>query len=269
MRYPVVAGRFYESEGEVLHRQIAKCFQHPHGPGPVGVNGTKRDIVAMLAPHAGYMASGPAQAHAYHAIATDGLPELYVIIGPGHTGRGAPVAVSDEDFWTPLGVCETDMEVVSKLKGIVKVDRSAHLHEHSVEVQIPFIQFIDPAPKMVAVVMNVQDPESAAETARSLRQACEGKDTLFIASSDLSHYVPKARANREDKQVLEKALDLDVAGIYETIRSLGVSACGFGPIATAIMASQPTRSQLLKYMDSGDTIGMGDVVGYAAMSFLS
>ena len=267
MRYPVVAGRFYEGEGEALHRQIAKCFQHPHGPGPLGVNGTKRDIVAMLAPHAGYMASGPAQAHAYHVIATDGLPELYVIIGPGHTGRGAPVAVSDEDFWTPLGVCETDMDVVSRMKGIVKIDRSAHLHEHSVEVQIPFIQFIDPAPKMVAVVMNVQDPESAAETARSLRQACEGKDTVFIASSDMSHYVRKERANREDLEVLDRVVDLDVQGMYSAIRRLGVSACGFGPIAAAMMAAEPSSARLLKYMDSGDTIGMGDVVGYAAAEF--
>ena len=268
MRYPVVAGRFYESEGDTLQRQISKCFQHRHGPGPLTDPGTSREIVGMLAPHAGYMASGPAQAHSYHAILADGLPDLYVVIGPGHSGRGAPVAVSDEDFWTPLGVCETDMDVVSRLKGIVEVDRRAHMQEHSVEVQMPFIQTIDPSPKVVAVVMNAQDMESAAETARSLRDACEGMDVLYIASSDLSHYVPKEKANREDMKVLDKVVDLDVAGMYDTIRRLGVTACGFGPIAAAMMASQPSRSKLLKYMDSGDTVGMGDVVGYAAVSFL-
>lgn len=267
MRYPVVAGVFYESEGDALQRQIGKCFQHVHGPGPLPPPGSERRICAALAPHAGYMASGPAAAHTYHAIMEDGLPELYVVIGPGHRGRGATVAVSDEDFWTPLGVCETDMEVVERIQGIVEVDRAAHQQEHSVEVQLPFIQTIDPSPRIVAVVMNAQDPESARETARSLREACEGKDTVFIASSDLSHYVSKERATHDDLAVVERVIDLDVEGMYGTIRDLDVSACGFGPIAAALMAADPSSSRLLKYMDSGDMIPMDDVVGYAAAVF--
>ncbi|HIJ00590.1 MAG TPA: AmmeMemoRadiSam system protein B [Candidatus Methanomethylophilaceae archaeon] len=267
MRYPVVAGRFYEGEAEALRRQIDHCFLHPHGPGPLPKSGSRRSIVAALAPHAGYMASGPAAAHVYHAILADGLPELYVLIGPGHTGSGAPVAASDEDFLTPLGVCETDREAVSKLDGIVEVDRRAHMMEHSLEVQIPFIQTIDPSPKIVAVVMNTQDPQSAVETARSLRKASAGKDTLFIASSDLSHYVPQARAEKDDMYLVERILALDVEGIYEAIAYRHISACGFGPIVAAILASKPSSAELLKYMTSGDMIPMNDVVGYAAVAF--
>lgn len=267
MRYPVVAGRFYESEGDLLQKQIEKCFQHPHGPGPAPAPGSERSIVAAVAPHAGYMASGPAAAHVYHAIISDGLPELYVIIGPGHRGMGAPVAVSDEDFWTPLGVVETDRDVVSRMGGIAQVDRRAHEQEHSVEVQLPFIQHIDPSPRIVPVVMNAQDMESAAALAESVAEATEGKDTVVIASSDMSHYVSKQRAGADDGAVVERILDLDVEGMYRTIGQRRVSACGYGPIAAAMLATSPSSARLLKYMDSGDMIPMDDVVGYASVAF--
>ncbi len=267
MRYPVVSGRFYESEGELLHRQIEKCFQHPHGPGPAPSPGSERSIVAAVAPHAGYMASGPAAAHVYHEIISDGLPELYVIIGPGHRGAGAAAAVSDEDFWTPLGVVETDQDTVSRMKGIAEVDRRAHEHEHSVEVQLPFIQYIDPSPRIVAVVMNSQDMETAAELAESVAEATAGKDALVIASNDMSHYVSRQRAGKDDGALVDRILDLDVEGMYRTIEERRVSACGYGPIAAAMLATAPSSARLLKYMDSGDMIPMDDVVGYASVAF--
>lgn len=248
-------------------KELERCFLSPLGPGhlPEVVKDGERRLVGAMVPHAGLVFSGPVAAHVYAEIAKDGLPETVVIIGPNHTGHGRPVSASAESFETPMGIMKVDLEIVSRLRGVVEIDRTAHLYEHSLEVQLPFLQYLSPALKIVPVVMGQQDIIMAKETAKILREACAGKDVLYLASTDFSHYVSASVAKERDGKVIQKILDLDAEGMMETVSSLDVSMCGYGPVATMLLASGGSKARLLHYGNSGDVRPMNDVVGYAAM----
>ncbi len=141
MRAPAVAGKFYPSREDETLDMIGRLFESSLGEIPdLNVEG-KRRIRGAVVPHAGYVYSGPVAAHAYAAMAKDGFPETFVIIGPNHHALGAPVAVSTEDFLTPLGPMRIDRDIAESLNGIIVNDPLSHRYEHSIEVQIPFIQF--------------------------------------------------------------------------------------------------------------------------------
>ncbi|RMF89482.1 MAG: AmmeMemoRadiSam system protein B, partial [Methanobacteriota archaeon] len=143
VRTPHVAGQFYEADPERLRRQIEGSFLHPLGPGALPEKGaarSERDIVACISPHAGYMYSGPPAAHVYHALSGQEPPSRVVILGPNHTGIGGVLSTSIEDWATPLGVARVDREAVAALN--IPVDEYAHRYEHSLEVQLPFLQYI-------------------------------------------------------------------------------------------------------------------------------
>ncbi|MBC7129952.1 AmmeMemoRadiSam system protein B, partial [Candidatus Bathyarchaeota archaeon] len=158
VRHPYVAGAFYEASPQLLRKQIEQCFLHKLGPKAtpqVADNGPRR-IIGLISPHAGYMYSGPVAAHAYYSLAMDGRIDLAVILGPNHSGYGSALAIMREGVWrTPLGDVEVDREVadeIVKLSNIVDVDEVAHRYEHSIEVQIPFLQYIyDSAFRIVPV----------------------------------------------------------------------------------------------------------------------
>ncbi|MCL2786782.1 MAG: AmmeMemoRadiSam system protein B [Methanomassiliicoccaceae archaeon] len=267
MRYPAVAGRFYPDDKRALIDNIEKCFTHGIGPGMPGECGNKRELTAVIAPHAGYMASGMNAACAYKEIIEDGLPEVYVIIGPDHHGIPYAAAVCGEPYVTPLGVCGVHEEVVKRIREHIPDDVRAHRYEHSVEVQVPFIQYADKNARIVPIIMGDQSKECAEYVSRVVREACEGIDRIVIASSDLSHYVPKKTAASEGKDVLDMICDLNVNGMYDVIFEQKITACGFGPMAVA-MSSGCSSAKLLKYSDSSDSLGMsGDVVGYASVAF--
>ena len=270
MRQPAVAGRFYPDDPEDLERMISWCFQHRLGPGLPGRTGDSRRILGAMAPHAGYMCSGMTAARTYRALKEDGLPELYVIIGPDHygTAMGRTVLCS-EDFATPLGVCRTDREVCARLAGRFPDSPRAHAREHAVEVQVPFIQYIDPDPRIVAITMGDQSPACAAELADALREACSGRDAVVIASTDMSHYIPKEDAARLDGMVLDEVSRMDVQGMYSVVYGNRVSMCGYGPTATAMLFSEGCVPRMLGHTDSYDALGMdpGAVVGYASAVF--
>lgn len=270
MRYPAVAGRFYRADKEGLKHQIRSCFEHPLGPGLPGKPTGQRKIVGAVAPHAGYTASGMNAAHVYKAIAEDGLPDAYVVIGPDHRGIPFPAALCSEPYVTPLGVCEVHMGIAGKLSEEVRDSPDAHMSEHSVEVQIPFIKTIDPDAKIVPIIMRDQSLPAAQRLAASVRKACEGYDVIVIASSDLSHYIPKKRATELDGTVLDAISRMDAESMYETIAKNKISACGYGPIATAMAASEPAVAKILKYTDSWDSLGfdMSAVVGYGSALFV-
>lgn len=270
MRIPVVAGRFYPAEEHSLIHEMENCFLHPLGPGLPAQEGSERSVVSAVAPHAGYRASGMNAAHVYKAIKEDGLPEAYVIIGPDHHGVPYNAVLCSEPYLTPLGECCIHDEIAERLGGMIPDDPAAHAFEHSIEVQVPFLQFIDKDPKIVPIIMRNQDMRSAEKLAEQIRKACEGFDTVVIASSDLSHYIPKDAAARSDMELIRRALDMDVPGMYMAVDRLNISACGYGPIAASILSSEPSSSELLKYSDSFDSLG-GDrskVVGYASMAFM-
>ncbi|MDR0334706.1 MAG: AmmeMemoRadiSam system protein B [Methanomassiliicoccaceae archaeon] len=267
MRYPAVAGRFYSDSKDALTEEIRDCFTHAIGPGLPGGCRNERKITSAIAPHAGYAASGMNAAHVYKAIAEDGLPEAYVIIGPDHRGIPYDVALCGVPYVTPLGVCSVHDDIVKKLRKIIPDDPRSHRYEHSVEVQIPFIQYIDPNAKIVPIIMGDQSRECAKFLSEAITEACTGHDTVVIASSDLSHYVSKKRAHSEGTDVLNKVCALDIPGMYGTIEKRDITACGYGPMAVA-MSAGCSSAELLKYSDSEDSLGLsGEVVAYASVAF--
>ncbi|MFQ5887790.1 MAG: MEMO1 family protein [Candidatus Hydrothermarchaeales archaeon] len=273
VRSPSVAGQFYRSDLKGLKKQVKSMFLHDLGPGKLPEKGEgERDIVACVVPHAGYMYSGPAAAHVYFQLAKQKKPETIIILGPNHRGYGSAIATTKEPWTTPLGTVNIDEDVADSLwKGcdIVDMDELAHRYEHSLEVQIPFLQYIYGDFKFVPIVMGIQDLKMASEIANCLSKI--RKDILVIASSDFTHYESSKEAEHKDKKALNAILDLDEKRFINTVYDLNISICGYGPITVAISVAKKlgaTKAELLKYMTSGDITGdKSQVVAYAGIVF--
>jgi len=278
IRRPTQAGAFYEGNAEALKLQIENCFLHEFGPQKlpsVNVDGSRR-IVGLVCPHAGYMFSGAVAANAYYALASDGKPDTVVILGPNHTGYGSGLAVAAEGFWrTPLGDVEVDGETASEIvqeARIVDVDELAHRFEHSVEVQLPFLQYLYGSTfKFVPMCFQMQDLDSAVEVGKALATVLAGKSAVVIASSDMTHYEPQRNAVAKDMAVLKAVEAMDEKRFYSVIEKQNVTACGYGPIAASIVATKALgvkEANVLCYKTSGDVSGdYSRVVGYAAVCF--
>lgn len=264
MRHPAVSGRFYPADRDELLACIGECFTHPLGPGLPGRTGNGRTIAAAIVPHAGYMASGMNAAYAYRKIAEDGLPEAYIIIGPDHVGVPYGAVMCDEDFLTPLGRCRIHGDIAAELMETIPCDCDAHRYEHSIEVQVPFLQFIDGDPKIVPIIMGDQSKASADMLAHEIRKVCAGRDVIVMASSDMSHYTPKEHAARMNAAVSDRIREKDVDGMYSVIGKNRISVCGYGPMAAAVLGSEPSKVEILKYSDSWDSLryDADSVVGY-------
>lgn len=278
IRHSSQAGAFYAGTAQSLKAQIEGCFTHRFGPGklPKVVEDGFRNVVGLLCPHAGYMYSGPVAAHAYYNLAADGKPDVVVIFGPNHTGRGSALALMSEGVWrTPLGEIKIDTSTAKQIvdeSRIVDVDDSAHTFEHSIEVQLPFLQYLyGSAFKFVPICFLMQDLESSREVGRAVAKALSGKNGLIIASTDMTHYEPHERAQRKDKMVIDAVAKMDEELYYSTVESQNISTCGYGPTVAVITAAKllgAKRAQLLCYKTSGDVISdFSSVVGYASMSF--
>ena len=274
VRRPCVAGTFYPADPERLRQTIEGCFTHGLGPGRMPrPEASERRIVSVVCPHAGYMYSGPVAAHSYYHLAAEAKPTSVVVIGPNHTGLGSPIAMMGRGAWeTPLGEVEIDAELadsILKASDIIDIDEWAHQREHSIEVQLPFLQYIyGPDLRFVPICMGFQDLESSREVGRAVAQAVKGADAIIMASTDLTHQEPQASASRKDRMVIESILSLDEATLQERVRANRISMCGYGPVSAAIVASKmlgATRAELLAYHTSGDITGDHyAVVGYAA-----
>jgi AmmeMemoRadiSam system protein B len=278
VRNPTQAGAFYEGNGESLKRQIENCFLHELGPGkiPKVVRDGPRQVVGLICPHAGYMFSGPVAAHAYYKQALDGKPDVVVIFGPNHMGYGSALAVMNEGLWrTPLGDVEVDSATANQIaheSRIIDVDDSAHRLEHSIEVQLPFLQYLYGSEfKIVPICFLMQDLASSREVGQAAAKVLAEKNALIIASSDMTHYEPQDRAAEKDVSALEAVEAMDEAKFYSTVETQGISACGYGPITALITGAKilgAKEAKLLCYKTSGDVIGdYSSVVGYAAVCF--
>ena len=278
VRRPCQAGAFYAGTTKSLKTQIENCFLHEFGPGkiPEIAKEGRRQIIGFVCPHAGYMFSGAVAAHAYYQLALDGKPDVVFLFGPNHTGHGSGLAVMNDGFWrTPLGDVEIDSEFANQVvreSRIVDVDDSAHRFEHSIEVQLPFLQFLYGSEfKIVPICFLMQDLSSAREVGGAVAKVLAGKNGVIIASSDMTHYEPQESAERKDKMVLEAVEAMDEAKLYSVIEAHRVSACGYGPIAALMTAAKilgAKEAKLLCYKTSGDVIGdYSSVVGYAAVCF--
>jgi len=278
VRRPCQAGAYYEGNAESLKRQIESCFLNKLGPGeiPEVAKAGLREVIGLVCPHAGYMFSGPVAAHAYHKLALDGKPDTVVIFGPNHTGYGSALAVMNEGVWrTPLGDVDVDSETANRIvheSRIVDVDDSAHRLEHSIEVQLPFIQYLYGSElKIVPICFLMQDLSSAREVGQSVAKVLAGKNAVAIASSDMTHYEQQERAAKKDKLALEAIEALNEAKFYSTVETQHISTCGYGPIIALMTAAKilgTKEAKLLCYKTSGDVIGdYSSVVGYAAVCF--
>ncbi|MEM2103989.1 MAG: AmmeMemoRadiSam system protein B [Candidatus Bathyarchaeia archaeon] len=278
IRYPCQAGAFYAGTAESLKRQIEECFLHKLGPGkiPKVLEAGPRRIVGVVCPHAGYMYSGPVAAHAYYSLALDGKPDVVVLFGPNHTGYGSALAVMSEGFWrTPLGDVEVDEATANSLvkeASILDVDDYAHRYEHSIEVQLPFLQFLFNSQfRIVPVCFLMQDLHSSVEVGKAAAKVLAGKNAVIIASSDMTHYEPHKSAEKKDRLVLQAVEDMDTAKLYSVVEEHGITACGYGPIAALVTAAKmlgAKEAKLLCYKTSGDVSGdYSAVVGYGAVQF--
>ncbi len=278
IRRPNVAGQFYEADAEALRAQIKNCFLHEFGPKKlpkVNFQSHPRNIVGLICPHAGYMYSGPVAASAFYELALDGKPDTIVLLGPNHTGYGSALSLMSEGVWkTPLGDIEVDSKIASNIlheTSIIDVDELAHRYEHSLEVQLPFLQFLfGNTFKILPICFLMQDYDSAVEVGRALEEALDATNTVVIASSDMTHYEPAKNAAAKDQAALKAVLDMDAKCFYETVESQNITACGYAPITALITYANGicAKAKLLNYHNSGDITGdHSSVVGYAAVSF--
>ncbi len=273
MRYPRVAGQFYPADTDELRGQIENSFLHPIGPGEIPETIAGGNLLAVMAPHAGYVFSGPVAAHSYKAVA-ESFPEggTFVIIGPNHTGYGAPLALTTHNWKMPFGDVRIDRTLAEMLlSGGIEDDISAHRYEHSIEVQIPFIQYFSDNFRFVPIVMMDQSMRTAIRLGKLLRKAIREHErrTVIVASTDFSHYVPKDWAYSYDALALDRIGDMDIEGLYKILKKYGISMCGYGPVAATIEAirDRVAASKILKYATSGDVMPMADVVGYGSAAW--
>jgi len=276
---------FYADTAAELREEIRTCFLSPLGPGrlPETAANGKRALRGLMCPHAGYYYSGAAAAHAYARLAEDGAPETAILMGPNHRAIGAPIAILSRGvFRTPLGEVPIDTstaETIEQLVPVVREDENAHIPEHSLEVQLPFLQTVAPKARIVPIVFGrVYYDSETVDVLKALGKALASLlgdpayHRVLIASTDLMHYVPRDEAYRMDEIALQAVRELDGERLMEEVFRRDISMCGVMPTATMLFALREvgiTQGEVLCHYTSGDVPG-GDtrhVVGYAACAF--
>lgn len=279
-RRPIVAGQFYEEGSEELREQISSCFKNKFGPGELPGKRKDNQIFGIIAPHAGYVYSGPCQAWAFKEIAESSLPEVYVIIGLSHAGYST--CISLEDWETPLGVIKTDKELGAALieKGI-RVNEKSHLNEHSLEVQIPFLQFVNEEEVKILPIIASEDIDYR-ELAEKIVKAIDetGKKAVLIASSDFTHfgvsygYMPfasdvKQKLYELDRKAISFVENLNSTKFLQYTDETRATICGKQAVAVVAEACKmlgAKQGKLLQYYTSGDIFGdYRNAVGYASI----
>jgi AmmeMemoRadiSam system protein B len=234
-----------------------------------------RNIVGLICPHAGYMYSGAVAASGFFELAQDGLPETIVLLGPNHSGYGSGLSLLREGIWqTPLGDIQIDTKLADAILSktdIIDIDDTAHSFEHSIEVQLPFLQYLyGDKFKIIPICFLIQDYNSAIEVGNALHEALTAHNTVVVASSDMTHYESAQQAKKKDLSALDAITALDAPRFYETIEAQNITVCGHAPITALIAYAQSlnAKAELLNYRTSGDVSGNhSSVVGYASMLF--
>lgn len=288
VRKPTVAGQFYNGNRTDLEQSIRECFLDKRGPGDLPETGQrKKNIKGLVVPHAGYIYSGAIAANSYYYLSKNGFADTFIILGPNHTGMGSGVSIMTEGSWeTPLGTASINEALAKKLwTGIIDKDQIAHMHEHSIEVQLPFLQFCarDKKFDFIPICMAMQDFETSEEVGNILANAIKGTDekVVIIASSDFSHAgfnyasmpplgvrVDKY-AEKQDKLAIEKILEVDPKGLIDTVHKNNITMCGYGPVAVMLTASKmlgAKQVELLKYGTSYEVQPSSSCVGYGALA---
>ena len=275
VRTPAVAGMFYPKTNQELKSSVRNCFLHKYGPGKLPPSSHDKKIVGVICPHAGYEYSGPIAANSYYAISSQ-RPDLVIIIGPNHWGIGRNIATMKEGIWrTPLGDIEVDTESaieINKISKMIELDSFSHTRDHCLEVQLPMLQEIFSHKfKILPLILIDQSHKAAAEIGKAIARIAKIKKTLIIGSSDFTHYEPNDFAHEQDKALIDTIIDLNLDTFYSTLKEKQVSACGYGAIASTMIACKElgaVKGNLIKYATSGDITGnKSSVVGYASIVF--
>jgi AmmeMemoRadiSam system protein B/AmmeMemoRadiSam system protein A len=263
IRPPVVAGQFYPASPRQLKAMIK---------GMIDEKAEKEEVIGLVSPHAGYEYSGPVVGALVSRIK---FKDTFIIMGPNHTGRGKAFSIMTEGVWqTPLGDIEIDSELAKRILGFsryLKEDQVAHLDEHSIEVQLPFLQYFKPDVKFVPIVFSFGTGDIYQEIGREIARATKElkREVVIMASSDMTHYESQESAQWKDAQAIEAIVELNEEKLLQRVQTLNITMCGYAPAVSLISAAKElgaTRAELVKYQTSGDTTGdYSSVVGYAGI----
>lgn len=265
-RSPAVAGRFYPGAAADLSREIAELTRDVQ---------EKLPAIAVVSPHAGYVYSGAVAGEVFSSVR---IPGKVVVFCPNHTGYGKEAAILTRGSWRmPWGDVPVDADLGRRLKEecpLLQEDETAHAHEHSLEVQLPFLHRFRPDFRFVPVALgrlSVADCRVLGEAVASVISA-EDERPLIVASSDMSHYEPDEVARKKDRMAMDRIIALDPEGLYTTVRSERITMCGVVPATVALFAALrlgATKALLIRYATSGDVSRDYDrVVGYAGLAIL-
>ena len=277
---PAVAGSFYPDNPNTLKKLIESCFLDEVSVGEIpelkSFDGQDYPINVMV-PHAGYQYSGAIAAHGYCKLVQIGFPEVFIIISPNHTGFGSEVSVFNDGEWvTPFGSIQVDDEFADEIilnSDFAKGDFHAHIHEHSIEVQLPFLQYFSDDFKIVPITMGSQTYVTANDIAKAIFEAGNKLDKSYavIASTDLSHFNNQEKANKVDGFVMEDIAEMNEFKLFEEVVQYNITMCGYGPVMATIIHSKMSgkkECEILAYQTSGDVTGdFTSVVGYASGVF--
>jgi len=269
IRNPAVAGAFYYLDGGMLKEQVEEC---------INKKAKKEEVSGIVVPHAGFMYSGKVAGAVYSEIQ---MPDTFVILGPNHTGFGKDFSLMTSGIWKmPFGDVKIDSDLaesIFKHSKFLETDFTAHQHEHSIEVQLPFMQYYSDRFQIVPIaVMHYPATENFLErcidTGNAIAEAIKKtkEKVVVVASTDFTHYESQKTANENDRRALDAILALDAKKLFQEVNERDISMCGYGPVAVAIAACKKlgcNKTKLVKYATSGDVTGdYQQVVGYGGVS---
>ena len=266
IRRPAVAGQFYSADPEALRRDLVELTQGRLPP-------SEPRVIAVLVPHAGYIYSGRVAAATYTSVC---LPKRMVILCPNHTGAGEPIALDDEGEWqTPLGRVPIDTSLaraVLERCRQARVDGVAHSREHSLEVQLPFLQHLVGEFRFVPICIGTLRLPVLLDLGRAIGEAiaAAGEEVLLIISSDMSHYVSADVADRQDHKAIDRMIAIDPEGLHRVVLGEDISMCGIAPAVAGLEAARRLgagEGRLIAYGHSGETTGdVRSIVAYAGLA---
>ena len=262
-RPPAVAGRFYPDDPQALLEEVQRHLEQET---------PKVSAKGVIVPHAGFMYSGDVAGTVYSRIE---IPDTVILLGPNHTGMGERIAIFSHGSWImPFGDLEIDANLAKDILEnlpIARESEEAHRLEHSLETQLPFLQYFRKQFKLVPICLMRLSFDECRMLARAIVQAVRSSDrpVLIVASSDMTHYESHARASEKDHKAIDQILKMDPEGLFRTVEQEGITMCGVNPATVMLAACKElgaTQAELVRYMTSGEVSGdMDQVVGYAGV----
>lgn len=264
VRTPAVSGRFYSADPIQLVEDIKTYTSESL---------EKESVLGIISPHAGFIYSGKVAGSVYSSIK---IPETVILIGPNHTGEGPSASIMTKGCWkSPFGSIEIDEKLAQILvddKPILKKDTQAHIKEHSLETQLPFLQFFRKNFKIIPICLKRIGFDQCAQIGQSIASSIKkyGQEVLIIASSDMSHFEPHDKTVKKDRLAIDQILDLNTKGLYSIVQEKQITMCGINPaicMLTACAQIGSKKANLIQYKTSGEINGdMKRVVGYAGIT---